>query len=34
LRRIDGFEPAGPIERLSSAVNGSIKRLPLRCEPA
>jgi cholest-4-en-3-one 26-monooxygenase len=30
LRRLDGFELAGSIERLASAVNGSIKRLPLR----
>jgi cytochrome P450 len=30
LRRLDGFEVAGPIERLGSVVNGSIKRLPLR----
>jgi cytochrome P450 len=30
LRRLDGFELSGPIERLGSAVNGSIKRLPLR----
>jgi cholest-4-en-3-one 26-monooxygenase len=30
LARVDGFELSGPIERLSSAVNGSIKRLPLR----
>ena len=30
LDRFDSFELAGPIERLSSAVNGSIKRLPLR----
>ncbi len=30
LVRLAGFELAGPIERLSSAVNGSIKRLPLR----
>jgi cytochrome P450 len=34
LRRLDGMELAGPIERLSSAVNGSIKRLPLRCSLA
>jgi cytochrome P450 len=30
IARLDWFELAGPIERLSSAVNGSIKRLPLR----
>jgi cholest-4-en-3-one 26-monooxygenase len=30
LGRVAGFESAGPVERLSSAVNGSIKRLPLR----
>jgi cholest-4-en-3-one 26-monooxygenase len=30
LDRLDGFEVAGPVERLSSAVNGSIKRLPVR----
>jgi cytochrome P450 len=30
LRRFDHFELAGPIERLGSVVNGSIKRLPLR----
>jgi len=34
LRRLDGIELAGPIERLGSAVNGSIKRLPLRCSLA
>ena len=34
LGRFDWFELAGPIERLSSAVNGSIKRLPLRSGPA
>jgi cholest-4-en-3-one 26-monooxygenase len=30
LGRLEAFELAGPVERLSSAVNGSIKRLPLR----
>jgi cholest-4-en-3-one 26-monooxygenase len=30
LARMDRFELAGQIERLNSAVNGSIKRLPLR----
>jgi cytochrome P450 len=30
LARLESFELAGPIERLRSAVNGSIKRLPLR----
>jgi cholest-4-en-3-one 26-monooxygenase len=34
LDRFDWFELSGPIERLSSAVNGSIKRLPLRYHPA
>ena len=34
LTRIDGFELAGPVERLGSAVNGSIKRLPLHCRQA
>ena len=34
LRRLDGVELAGPIERLGSAVNGSIKRLPLRYRAA
>lgn len=34
LARFDGFELSGPIERLGSAVNGSIKRLPLRSRPA
>lgn len=29
LARIEAFEVAGPVERLSSTVNGSIKRLPL-----
>jgi cholest-4-en-3-one 26-monooxygenase len=30
LARMDGFELTGSVERLSSAVNGSIKHLPLR----
>jgi cytochrome P450 len=30
LARLKSFEVSGPVERLSSAVNGSIKRLPLR----
>ncbi len=30
LDRLDSFEVAGPVERLSSIVNGSIKHLPLR----
>jgi len=30
LNRLDGFELSGSVERLESAVNGSIKRLPLR----
>ncbi len=30
LARLECFELSGPVERLSSAVNGSIKRLPLR----
>ena len=30
LVRYDWFELAGPVERLESIVNGSIKRLPLR----
>ena len=34
LDRFDWFELSGPIERLSSAVNGSIKRLPLRYHSA
>jgi cholest-4-en-3-one 26-monooxygenase len=34
LDRFDWFELSGPIERLSSAVNGSIKRLPLRYHTA
>ena len=28
--RLEWFELAGPVERLSSAVNGGLKRLPLR----
>jgi cholest-4-en-3-one 26-monooxygenase len=34
LGRVAGFELAGPVERLSSVVNGSIKRLPLRYRSA
>jgi cytochrome P450 len=30
LARLESFEIAGPVARLSSAVNGGIKRLPLR----
>ena len=30
LSRLESFELAGPVERLKSAVNGSIKQLPLR----
>jgi cholest-4-en-3-one 26-monooxygenase len=30
LARLESFEVSGPVERLSSAINGSIKRLPLR----
>lgn len=30
LARLEGFEVAGPVERLNSIVNGSIKHLPLR----
>ena len=30
LARLESFEVSGPVERLSSAVNGSIKHLPLR----
>jgi len=30
LARLETFEPSGPVERLSSAVNGGIKHLPLR----
>src|SRR4029077_1470031 len=30
LARLESFELAGQIERLQSAVNGSLKRLPLR----
>jgi cholest-4-en-3-one 26-monooxygenase len=34
LARLERFELSGPVERLSSAVNGSIKRLPLRYRTA
>jgi cholest-4-en-3-one 26-monooxygenase len=30
VTRLESFEVSGPVERLSSAVNGGIKRLPLR----
>ncbi len=30
LARLEWFEVAGPVERLKSSVNGSIKRLPIR----
>ena len=30
LARLDSFELSGPVERLRSTVNGSIKQLPLR----
>jgi len=31
LARLEWFEIAGPVERLSSNVNGGIKHLPIRC---
>jgi cholest-4-en-3-one 26-monooxygenase len=31
LARLEWFEVSGPVERLSSAVNGGLKRLPIRC---
>src|SRR5207237_8222460 len=31
LTRLDSFEVTGPVERLTSIINGSIKRLPLSC---
>jgi cholest-4-en-3-one 26-monooxygenase len=34
LARLESFEVAGPVDRLSSAVNGGIKHLPLRCRLA
>ena len=34
VERVDSFEVAGPVERLSSIVNGSIKRLPIRLHHA
>jgi cholest-4-en-3-one 26-monooxygenase len=34
LSHIESFELAGEVERLQSAVNGSLKRLPLRYRPA
>ena len=30
LARLGSFEPSGPVERLSSAVNGGLKHFPLR----
>jgi cytochrome P450 len=30
LERLESFDVAGPVERLSSITNGSIKRLPIR----
>jgi cytochrome P450 len=30
LERLESFDVSGPVERLSSITNGSIKRLPLR----
>ena len=30
LARLASFEPAGPVERLSSAANAGLKHLPLR----
>ena len=30
LDRLQDFEVVGPLERLTSIINGSIKRLPLR----
>ena len=30
LARLETFELAGQVERLQSAVNGSVKRLPVR----
>ena len=34
LDRLASFEVSGPVERLSSITNGSIKRLPIRFAPA
>jgi len=34
LKRLEWFEPAGPVQRLNSNVNGGIKHLPLRCRLA
>jgi len=31
LARLESFEVCGPVERMSSIINGSIKRLPIRC---
>jgi cytochrome P450 len=33
LERVKSFEVSGPVERLSSITNGSIKRLPIRFTP-
>ena len=30
LDRLESFEVSGPVERLSSVTNGSIKHLPIR----
>ena len=32
LERLESFEVSGPVDRLESIVNGSIKHLPLRYE--
>jgi cholest-4-en-3-one 26-monooxygenase len=34
IERVESFEVAGPVERLSSITNGSLKRLPVRCRPS
>jgi cholest-4-en-3-one 26-monooxygenase len=34
LARLEWFDVTGPVERLNSAVNGGIKRLPVRCRLA
>ena len=34
LARFDSFELSGPVERLRSTINGSIKHLPLRYRTA
>jgi cytochrome P450 len=33
LARFESFEVSGPVERLSSIINGSIRRLPIRYRP-